>query len=305
MLPKSLSDHNPVLLVEECNNWGPKPFRFYNYMLQEDGFVGAVESSLSNLRRGIGGRGLFSLLRGTKQAIRNWPRNNHRGLSDAISELESRINGLELKLQEEGTSFQERDLMIVARKELWNLHRKEESIWLQRSRVAEEVISEPDQLRGFVFNYFKDNFNSMIKRSYLKLDSQNRRCGRQSSTRTVPKHRGQTVSQWVSLRNFGHSEVIHYEICRGLYNGRIWEHGVNHSFLTLIPKTRNPEARRLAAVISVLVSPSQFAFIPGRQLLDCVFLANEVIDDWRKKERKGVFKVDFEGLMIRWNGRYC
>ncbi|KAE8725177.1 hypothetical protein F3Y22_tig00009009pilonHSYRG00196 [Hibiscus syriacus] len=365
MLPKSLSDHNPVLLVEECNNWGPKPFRFYNYMLQEDGFVEAVESSLSNLRRGIGGRGLFSLLRGTKQAIRNWPRNNHRGFSDAISELESRINGLELKLQEEGTSFQEWDLMIVARKELWNLHRKEESIWLQRSRVrwsiegdrntkffhmcalnrnrfntisslkvAEEVISEPDQLRGFVFNYFKDNFNSVttlevdkINLTFAKLtDDQKKllevRFSEQevweavfhSDSAKAPGPDGFTMGFfkkfWPSLKSYIMKFVEDF------YNGRIWEHGVNHSFLTLIPKIRNPEgiedyrpislvgslykiiskvlARRLAAVISVLVSPSQFAFIPGRQLLDCVFLANEVIDDWRKKERKGVvFKVDF------------
>ncbi|KAE8724009.1 hypothetical protein F3Y22_tig00011079pilonHSYRG00179 [Hibiscus syriacus] len=45
---------------------------------------------------------------------------------------------------------------------------------------------------------------------------------------------------------------------------------------------------------SDLVSPYQFAFIPGRQLLDCAFLANEGIDYWRKQGRKGVvFKIDF------------
>ncbi|KAE8726423.1 hypothetical protein F3Y22_tig00006991pilonHSYRG00009 [Hibiscus syriacus] len=37
-----------------------------------------------------------------------------------------------------------------------------------------------------------------------------------------------------------------------------------------------------------------FAFIPGRQLLDCAFIANEAIDYWREKGLKGVvFKADF------------
>ncbi|KAE8685641.1 Mannosyl-oligosaccharide 1,2-alpha-mannosidase MNS2 [Hibiscus syriacus] len=39
----------------------------------------------------------------------------------------------------------------------------------------------------------------------------------------------------------------------------------------------------------------KFAFIPGKQLLDCSFLANEGIDYWRKQGLKGVvFKVDFQ-----------
>ncbi|XP_039043460.1 uncharacterized protein LOC120182600, partial [Hibiscus syriacus] len=247
MLPKSLSDHNPVLLVEECNNWGPKPFRFYNYMLQEDGFVGAVESSLSNLRRATG-RGDFL---------------SRTGLDDCC---------------EEG---------------VWNLHRKEESIWLQRSRVAEEVISEPDQLRGFVFNYFKDNFNSVttlevdkINLPFAKLtDDQKKLLEVRFSEQEVweavfhsdsAKAPGPDVSQWTRNPE-GIEDYRPISLVGSLYK--------------IISKVL---ARRLAAVISVLVSPSQFAFIPGRQLLDCVFLANEVIDDWRKKERKGVvFKVDF------------
>ncbi|XP_039034276.1 AP-2 complex subunit alpha-2-like [Hibiscus syriacus] len=100
------------------------------------------------------------------------------------------------------------------------------------------------------------------------------------------------------------------------YTGRKWDHGVNHAFISLIPKKLNPESlednmpislvgslykiiskvlsKRLVSCIKDLVSPYQFAFIPGRQLLDCAFLANEGIDYWRKQGRKGVvFKIDF------------
>ncbi|KAE8669530.1 hypothetical protein F3Y22_tig00112231pilonHSYRG00215 [Hibiscus syriacus] len=270
MLPRSLSDHNPILLVEECNNWGPKPFRFYNYMLEEDGFAGVVKSSLSNLRKGIGGRGLFSLLRGTKQAIRNWPRNNHRGFFDDISELEARINGLELKLQEEGTSFQEWDLLVVSRKELWNLHRKEESIWLQRSRVAEDVVSDPDQLRGFVFDYFKDNFNSVTT---LEVDKINLNFSKLSDDQ----------KKLLEVR-FSEQEVWETFIMEGAGS---WEHGVNHSFLTLIPKIRNLEGIEDYKPISLVGSLYKIiSKVQARRLA-------AVINVLEKREEGVVFKVDF------------
>ncbi|XP_039034126.1 uncharacterized protein LOC120170219 [Hibiscus syriacus] len=100
------------------------------------------------------------------------------------------------------------------------------------------------------------------------------------------------------------------------HKGRQWENGVNHSFISIIPKKLNLEviedfrpislvssiykiiskvlSKRLVSVINDIVSPSQFAFIPGRQLLDCALLANEGIEYWRKRGRRGVvFKVDF------------
>ncbi|KAE8670566.1 hypothetical protein F3Y22_tig00112124pilonHSYRG00037 [Hibiscus syriacus] len=56
--------------------------------------------------------------------------------------------------------------------------------------------------------------------------------------------------------------------------------------------------------LSLFVSESQFAFIHGRQILDCSFIANEGIDLWRKKGLKGcVFKVDFKKAYdtVDWN----
>lgn len=30
-LPRTISDHCPILLMEDESNWGPKPFKFYNF----------------------------------------------------------------------------------------------------------------------------------------------------------------------------------------------------------------------------------------------------------------------------------
>ncbi|GKV25907.1 hypothetical protein SLEP1_g35285 [Rubroshorea leprosula] len=93
--------------------------------------------------------------------------------------------------------------------------------------------------------------------------------------------------------------------------------GSNASFITLIPKGENPQrieeyrpisligimykiiekllANRLRKVLDKVIGEQQMAFIEGRQLVDGVVIANEVIDEAkRNKKRSFLFKVDFE-----------
>ncbi|GKV50143.1 hypothetical protein SLEP1_g56855 [Rubroshorea leprosula] len=93
--------------------------------------------------------------------------------------------------------------------------------------------------------------------------------------------------------------------------------GINSSYITLVPKKKNPTslkefrpictigsmykilakvlANRLKKVIAKIISASQSAFIKGRQLVDCSFALNEIIHDLKIKRRKGIiFKANFE-----------
>ncbi|KAL4388297.1 hypothetical protein GQ457_09G027380 [Hibiscus cannabinus] len=108
--------------------------------------------------------------------------------------------------------------------------------------------------------------------------------------------------------------------------GKGWEEGINHSFITLIPKKNNPEslddyrpislvgsmykilskvlACRINKCADTVISRSQFAFIQGRHILDCSFIANECIDEMVRRKAKGVvFKIDFKRAYdtIDWN----
>ncbi|XP_058756337.1 uncharacterized protein LOC131629577 [Vicia villosa] len=111
-----------------------------------------------------------------------------------------------------------------------------------------------------------------------------------------------------------------------LFVGKDLSKAVTSSFLTLIPKTSNliglDEYRpiclvgcmykvvakllvgRLKGVLHSIISSSQSAFVPGRQLLDGVLVANEVVDFARKEgKRCTLFKVDFEKAYdkVSWN----
>ena len=54
-------------------------------------------------------------------------------------------------------------------------------------------------------------------------------------------------------------------------------------------------SRRLHKVLHETISSSQGAFVEGRQILDAILIANEVVDEKRRSGEEGiVFKIDFE-----------
>jgi len=93
--------------------------------------------------------------------------------------------------------------------------------------------------------------------------------------------------------------------------------GCNASFITLIPKSENPQSLeeyrpislvgcfykiltkvlsgRIKKVIEKVIDGSQSAFLSNRGLLDSVLVVNEVMDDLKKRRKSGVVvKLDFE-----------
>jgi len=92
--------------------------------------------------------------------------------------------------------------------------------------------------------------------------------------------------------------------------------GLNSTFIALIPKVDSPQrvadfrpislvssvykflsnvlANRLRNVVGNVVSTTQSTCINGRQILDGILIANEILDDAKKAKKDLLFKVDFE-----------
>ena len=95
-------------------------------------------------------------------------------------------------------------------------------------------------------------------------------------------------------------------------------HGVtSETYICLIPKKANSSKMKdfrpislvtslykiitkvlsthLKGVLADTIRESQGAFVAGRQILDTILVANEVVEEYRKEGRSGVvFKIDFE-----------
>ena len=99
-------------------------------------------------------------------------------------------------------------------------------------------------------------------------------------------------------------------------NGRLTNR-INSTFVALIPKVESPQrlndfrpisrvgslykilakvlANRLRLIIGSVISDSQSSFVKGRQILDGILVANEVVDDARRSNKDLLlFKVDFK-----------
>ncbi|RVW52726.1 LINE-1 retrotransposable element ORF2 protein [Vitis vinifera] len=67
---------------------------------------------------------------------------------------------------------------------------------------------------------------------------------------------------------------------------------------------RNLMARRLRGVLQETIHSTQGAFVQGRQILDAVLIANEIVDKRKRSGEEGVvFKIDFEKTYdhVKWD----
>jgi hypothetical protein len=130
VLPRSVSDHCPLMVRSSSSGWGPRPFRFKNFWLSNKAFNGVVKNywRSSNVT-GWMAYVLTEKLKGQKAIIRNWDREVYGGMDAKIE-----ISVLDLQAELVGLSEGE----VIRRKslfsEMWHLKISNASLTAQRSR---------------------------------------------------------------------------------------------------------------------------------------------------------------------------
>ncbi|KAK1396773.1 hypothetical protein POM88_006636 [Heracleum sosnowskyi] len=181
-LGRKHSDHKALILSVEEKNWGGKPFKFFNWWLQEPECVKVIQNFLKS-NRAIEVENFQVLLKIFKTEVKGWSRNAKQKLEDNLKLLEDKQDSLDVQNEWNPDA-------VWCRNELLKGYAKKDSMLRQRARInwsiqgdrnskffhqkilrrayvngikkivwKEKCFSHPESIKSIFFNYFSDFFS--------------------------------------------------------------------------------------------------------------------------------------------------
>lgn len=178
------------------------------------------------------------------------------------------------------------------------------------SKFYKDLISDPyvrrPVLEGLDFKNLPSEWSEWLERPFTEVEiTQALKCLKEEK---APGPDGFPIRFYIEFWN-----VLGNDVSRALeefHSKGALCRSLNSSFITLIPKKPQPVdirdywpisllnsfykllskvlALRMEEVMGFIISPTQCAFVKGRQLLDCSLIANESIDFWLKSNFGGL-----------------
>ncbi|KAK2356246.1 hypothetical protein QL285_093594 [Trifolium repens] len=135
-LSRDVSDHCPIVLRYSAVDWGPRPFRFKNFWLQNPAFKVFVSKVWEDQHfTGWMGHIIKERLKGLKVEIKKWNLEESGEVDARISKLRSDIEEVDLWSESLGISGEEVELRKGWFNELWKLLKSKDTMNFQKSRA--------------------------------------------------------------------------------------------------------------------------------------------------------------------------
>ncbi|KAL7171509.1 hypothetical protein ACSBR2_036213 [Camellia fascicularis] len=135
-LLRVMSDHSPLLLMEDERDWGPRPFRFVNAWMLHSKFLPFVEKWWREHQvEGWAGFRLFQKLKELKLALKQWNRKVFDNVNTKLKKAEDELRMIDLLAEERELEEAEKIRSRGARVEAGHLTRMVEWLWFQKSRL--------------------------------------------------------------------------------------------------------------------------------------------------------------------------
>ncbi|RVW62761.1 Transposon TX1 uncharacterized 149 kDa protein [Vitis vinifera] len=283
-LIRRTSDHWPIVMDTNPFMWGPTPFRFENMWLQHTNFKENFRDWWSGFQgNGWEGHKFMRRLQYVKAKLKEWNKFSFGELKEKKKSILNDLANFDAIEQEGGESWGVEGLD-------WSPISEESALRLDSPFTEEEISKAIFQLDrdkapgpdGFTIAVFQECWD-VIKEDLVRVFAEFHRSGiiNQSTNASfivlIPK---KSLSKRIS--DFRPISLITslYKIIAKVLSGR------------------------LRGVLHETIHYTQGAFVQGRQILDAVLIANEIVDERRRSGEEGVvFKIDFEKAYdhVKWD----
>ncbi|KAK2656145.1 hypothetical protein Ddye_009197 [Dipteronia dyeriana] len=250
-LPRTLSDHNAILVGEEWEDWGPKPFHFFNGWLKDKGLIEEAVKGWNGCKStGSKGFSLASKAKEAKKSMKCWIAVNKKVMGEGKF-LENKLVELDSKAEVEGWGLKDSE------REVLEVGFSEEEVW---AAVCSYDGNKALGLDGLNLEFVKANWNDIQVdfMNFIYEFHRNRESVKDLNKTFVALIPKSTHPE--SMKDFRPISLV-------------------SSMYKILAKVL---ANHLKLVMGSLISESQSAFVKGRQILDSFVVVEEIIHSWRQ-----------------------